>query len=236
MNVNFSKLGDSDNAVGVVDSRYPHRILDAWGLVDKNIVNSYRAADWTVTATGTAPVVASLLPDAKILISSQASTDFSGDNMQILGSRFKLEAGKPLYFGAKLTVSEATQCDLLVGMCGVDTALTAASSTHALAVSAGGAFFSKLDGVTAGYFKTYSTGSEANSAAAFTLDTSAHWYEMYWDGYKLHGYVDGSLIASFGSGVTTEVLTPSICFRKGDTAATVYTCTVHEFIAIAVRG
>lgn len=233
----FSKLGSSDNACGYVDTRYsPVRWLDAWGSVDKCIVDMYRAADWTVTATGTAPVAASLLPDAKILISTQASTDFSGDNMQVLGSRFKFEAGKPLYFGAKLTVSEATQCDLLVGLCGVDTTLTAASSTHALAVGAGGAFFSKIDAVTAGYFKTITTATEANSAAAFTCDTSAHWYEMYWDGYKLTGYYDGVAVGCFASGVTTEVLTPSICFRKGDTAAGVYTCTVHEFITIAVRG
>ena len=236
MNINLSKLGDSDNAMGVVDSRYPRRWLDAWGNVDKAIVNEYRAADWTVTATGTAPVAASLVPDAKILISTQASTDFTGDNMQIIGSRFKLEAGKPLYFGAKLTLSEATQTDLLVGLCGVDTTLTAASSSHTLAVSAGGAFFSKLDGSTSCLFKTFTTATEANSAAAFTMDTSAHWYEMYWDGYKLSGYIDAALVATFGSGVTTEVLTPSIAFRKGDAAATVYTCTVHEMVTIAVRG
>ena len=235
-NINPSAIGESSNAWALVDSRYPRRWYDAWGMVDKEIVNTYRAADWTVTATGTAPVAASLLPDAKILISTQASTDFSGDNMQVLGSRFKLEAGKPVYFGAKLTMSEATQSTLLFGLCGVDTTLTAASSAHAIAVSAGGAFFSKLDGVTAGLFKTYTTGTEVNSAAAFTADTSAHWYEMYWDGYKLYGYYDGTIVATFGSGITTEVLTPSICFRKGDTAAGVYTLTVHEFITIAVRG
>lgn len=235
-NIAFSSLGSSDNAWGIVDSRYPFRWLDAWGNVDKCIPDMYRAADWTVTATGTAPVANSLVPDAKILISSQASTEYSGDNMQILGSKFKLESGKPCYFGAKLTVNEATQTDLLVGLCGVDTTLTNASSSHAIAVGAGGAFFSKLDGVTAGYFKTYTTATEANSVAAFTCDTSAHWYEFYWDGTFLTGYYDGVKIGQFGSGVTTEVLTPSICFRKGDTAAGVYTCTVHEFITIAVRG
>jgi len=232
-NINPSKIGDSENTYAIVDSRYPRRILDAWGMVDKEIVNLYRAADWTVTATGTSPVTASVLPDAKILITTPA-TDFAGDNMQIIGSKFKLEAGKPVYFGAKLTISDATQSDLLVGLCGVDTTLTAASSAHAIAVSAGGAFFSKIDGVTAGYFKTYTTGTEVNSSAAFTASTAARWYEMYWDGYTLYGYVDGVLIASFGSGVTTEVLTPSLCFRAGEAGAK--TCTVHEFVTIAVRG
>lgn len=234
MNINLSKL--SENALAVVDSRYPDRWLDAWGNVDKAIVDTYRAADWTVTATGTAPVAASLLPDAKILISSQASTDYSGDNMQILGSKFKLEAGKPVYFRADLTLSEATQTDLLVGLCGVDTHLMAASTGHALAVEAGGAFFSKLDGATSVFFKTYGTSAETNSAAATTMTTTRRVFEIYWNGASLIGKVDGVEVASFGATIPSVVLTPSICFRKGDTAATVYTCTVHEFITIAVRG
>jgi hypothetical protein len=232
-NINLSKIGSSSNTLAVVDSRYPNRWLDAWGMVDKTIVDTYRADDWTVTATGTAPVAASLLPDAKILITTQ-NVDFTGDNMQILGSKYKLEANRPLYFGAKLTVSDATQTDLLVGLCGVDTTLTAASSTHALAVSAGGAFFSKIDGGTAVLFKTYTTATEKNSAAALTLNTAAHWYEMYWDGAQLHGYIDGALVAKFSTDITTEVLTPSICFRAGE--AGIKTCTIHEFVTIAVRG
>lgn len=232
-NLNPSLIGDSQNAWALADTRYPRRFYDAWGAVDKDIVNTYRVADWTVTATGTSPVAASLLPDAKILITTQ-NVEYAGDNMQILGSRFKFDAGKPVYFGAKLTISSATQCDLLVGLCGVDTTLTNASSSHAVNVGAGGAFFSKIDEVTAGFFKTYTTGTEKNSAAAFTLDTATHWYEMYWDGSKLTGYFDGAAVATFGSDITTEVLTPSICFRAGTTTAV--TCTIHEFITIAVRG
>ena len=234
MNINLSKL--SENALAVVDSRYPDRWLDAFGDVDKAVINNYNAGDWTTTATGTAPVAASLVQDALFTISSQASTDFSGDNMQILGSRFKLEANKPVYFRADVTLSEATQSDFLIGLCGVDTHLMAASSSHAINVEAGGAFFSKLDGSTSVLFKTYGTSAETNSAAASTMDTAKHIYEIYWDGSTLHGKVDGVEVASFGATIPSVVLTPSICFRKGDTAATVYTCTVHKFIPIAVRG
>lgn len=228
-----TKIGESENAYALIDSRYPWRWLDAWGSVDKFVLNYYNTGDWTVTATGTSPVTNSVVPDAKMLITTGGS-EYDGDNMQVLGSKFKLEAGKPLYFGAKLTASEATQKDLIIGLCGVDTTLTNASASHAIAVGAGGAFFSKLDAVTAGYFKTYTTATEKNTAAAFTLDTSAHWYEFSWDGYTLTARVDGSVIASFGSDITTEVLTPSICYRAGSAAAG--TLTVHELIAIAVRG
>lgn len=234
MNINPSKLASSDNAYGIVDSRYPFRWLDAWGDIDKAIVDDvWKADEFTVTATGTSPITASIVPGAVALVTSGGS-DFDGDNIQLVGTRFKFDAGKPLYFGAKLTIDEATQSDLLVGLCGIDTTLTAASSAHALAVSASGAFFSKLDNVTASHFKTYQTATETNTAAALTMDTSAHIYEMYWDGYKLFGYVDGVLVGTFTASLPSVVLTPSINFRTGSAAAK--TCTIHWMRCIQVRS
>lgn len=233
MAITLSKLGNSPNAMGMVDDRVPNRWLDAWGNVDKALVETYRAADWTVTATNTSPVTASLLADAKILITTQ-NIEYAGDNMQLLGTMVKLDAGKPVYFRADLTVSNATQSDLLVGLCGTDTHLIAASGSHILNVEASGVFFSKLDEVTSGFFKTVVVAAETNSAAAFTLDTARHIYEIFWDGAKLIGSVDGVEIGSFTTNIPTAVLTPSICFRAGTTTAV--TCTVHEFKTIAVRG
>jgi hypothetical protein len=230
--IQYQKL--TDNAYGYRDDRYPLRWLDAFGSVQKALIdNTWRAGDWTVTATGTSPITASVVADAVALITT-ANTDFAGDNIQFAGSQFKLEAGKPAYFGARLTISDATQSDMLVGLCGVDTTLTAASSAHALAVSAGGVFFSKIDGVTSGYFKTYAVGTETNSAAAFTLDTDPHTYEFFYDGTgEVQAYVDGVQVAAFSS-VTAEVLTPSLCFRAGEAA--IKTCTVHWVRAIQARA
>jgi len=224
----------TENAVAFRDDRYPYRFVDAFGSVQKALIDqTWRAGDWTVTSTGTSPITASLVADAVAMITT-AATDFAGDNIQFTGSQFKLETGKPAYFGARVSVSDATQSDLLVGLCGVDTALTAASATHAVAVSAGGVFFSKIDGVTAGYFKTYSTGTETNSAAAFTLDTDPHVYEFFWDGVSaVVAFVDGVQVAAFSS-VTSEVLTPSISFRAGEAA--IKTCTVHWVRAIQARS
>jgi len=232
--ISFSKIGNSENALGIVDSRVPNRWLDAFGDVHKAIVDQVWLADqFTVTATGTSPITASALPDAVALITSGGS-DFNGDNIQIVGSRFKLEANKPIYFGAKVTINEATQSDLVVGLAGIDTTLTAASSGHALAVSAGGVLFTKIDNVTAGFFKTFTTGTEKNSAAAFTCDVAAHTYEIFWDGTTVHGLYDGVEIAAFASDLTTEVLTPSLGFRTGSAAAK--TCTIHWMRCIQVRG
>lgn len=213
-----------DNSYGFKDHRYSDRWLDAFGDVQKSLVDSeYRADDFTITATGTSPISQSVVPGAVALITTE-NVEYAGDNIQVLGTRFKLESGKPCYFGAKLTISDATQTDLLVGLCGTDTTLTNASASHAVAVSAGGAFFSKVDGVTAGYFKTVNTATEANSIAAFTADTGARVYEFFFDGVDLAAYVDGVRIGGFHS-FPTEVLTPSICFRAGEAA--IKTCTIH---------
>jgi len=222
----------TDDAYGFKDEKYPDRWLDAFGLATKNLVDKeWRAGDFTVTATGTSPITASVVSGAVALITTE-NVDFAGDNIQALGTQFKLEAGKPCYFGAKLTVSDATQTDLLVGLCGTDTTLTAASSTHAIAVGASGVFFSKLDGVTTGYFKTISTATETNSLQAFTLDTDPHTYEFYFDGVNLTAYVDGVKIGGFID-YPTAFLTPSLAFRAGEAGAK--TCTLHWMRAIKVQ-
>ena len=232
--INYSKIGGSNNVTGYVDSTYPWRVYDAWGDVDKAKVDDvWKADEWTVTATGTSPITASVLPGAVALITSE-NVDFAGDELQLVGTRFKLEAGKPVYFGAKLTINEATQSDLVVGLFGTDITLTAADTTHALAVEASGVGFTKLDAVTAAYFKTITTATEGNSAAALTMDTSVHIYEIVWNGENLKGYVDGELVATFTDDIPTAVLTPSIAFRTGSTAAK--TCTIHWVRAFGVRS
>ena len=217
-----------ENIVGI--GARPH---DAWGDVEKVIMDDYNAAEWTVTATGTSPITPSVLPNARALLTTGAN-EYDGDNMQWVGSRFKLTLGQPFHFHAKLAMSDATQSDLVVGLCGVDTTLTNASASHALAVSAGGIFFSKLDGVTAGFVKTFTTATEKNSAAAFTADTSAHSYDIVSNGTVVNFYYDNTLVASFASDITTEVLTPSIAFRSGSSGAK--TLTIHECRAFQYRS
>ena len=233
-NVNPSMIGDSQNVYAIVDSRYPHRWLDAWGDVEKAKVDSiWRADEFTITATATSPVTASVLPDAVALVTTPA-TDFAGDNIQLVGSRFKFETGKPCYFGAEITISEATQSGLVVGLFGVDTTLMAASGSHALAVSAGGVGFTKIDAVTACYLKSYRTTVEHNSASVLTMDVAAHIYEIYFDGTAVHGYIDGELVATFTENLPNAVMTPSIEFRTG--AAAAETCTIHWMRAFQVRS
>jgi hypothetical protein len=232
--VKFSQVGESRHSTAIVDTRYNYRWLDAWGDVEKSVVdNTWLADEFVVTATGTSPITASVLPSAVALVTSGGS-DFDGDNIQLVGSRFKLTAGQPCYFGAKLTMNEATQSDLVVGLFGVDTTLTAASSTHAFNVAAGGVGFTKLDAVTACNFVSYATTTVTNTAAALTMDVAAHVYEFYYDGAKIHGYVDNVLKGTFSTSLPSVVLTPSINFRTGSAAAK--TLTIHWMRAFQIRS
>ncbi len=234
--IKMRDLMPSGNVFGVVEENVAGigvRPLEAWGDVEKMEMNDYVAAEWTVTATGTSPITPSVLPSALALITTGAN-EYDGDNMQWVGSRFKLTAGQPMYFGAKITLAEATQSDFLLGLCGVDTTLTNASASHAIAVGAGGVFFSKLDAVTAGFVKTITTATEKNSAAAFTMDTSAHTYEIVYTGSVLNFYFDGALVATFATDLTAEVLTPSLCYRAGSAGAK--TATIHWIKAFQYRS
>lgn len=222
-NISLINVPNSQNAQGLFDGRAAYRPLDMWGDVQKFIIDGVKAKDdttaipqdWVVTQTGTSPLTWSVLQGSALLFTT-GGTEYNGINAQVNGSIFQLNSGKPVYFGIKCTLSEATQTDFLVGLCGVDTTLTAASSAHALAVSAGGVFFSKLDGVTQTTMQSWATSTVTNTANVATMDTAAHIYELYWDGTSLFGYLDGTLVATYTSGLPTVVLTPSVAVRAGD--------------------
>lgn len=230
-NIGIQDVEGYSNIKVAFDSRYPHRWYDAWGEVEKFVSREFTADDWTATATNTSTFDKGVLRGIFGLITTE-NIDFAGINAQLNGTKFSIAAGKPLYFGAKLEVDDDDEIDVLVGLCGTDTTLMSASSSHAIAVSAGGIFFSKLDHVTGINFKTYTTGTEVNTAAVGTISkTAAQVYEFYWDGVStLTAWLDGVVVAKFTSGITTEVLTPSICVRAGE--AGVKTCKVHWIRAI----
>ena len=212
---------------------YEYRWVDAVGPQvrkwELDIASSAETADKTITATGTSPITNAVTAGDRMLITTE-NVDFAGDNVQWLGSPFVIASGKPLYWGARLAISDATQTDLLVGLCEVDTTLTAASGTHAVSVTDDGLYFSKIDAVTAIY-ATAELGGTESSTAAGTMDTSKHWYEMNYDGTTLSTYFDGTLVSQIAAAsLPDQPLRPSICFRAGETTAK--TCLVEKFVVI----
>lgn len=179
----------------------------------------------TVVEDGTGDTVTSVsLTAGNALTVTTAANEYDGINLQARGEGFKLTVGMPLYFGAKLAIDDATQSDLLIGLAESKTDLMKTSVAHGvLATGVEGAFFVKVDGGTVLTGQTYEAGSQTNSATCATaMDTSAHIYEIVWDGVsQLNFYFDGAIIGTFTGTLPNGDLTPSLNFRAGSAVARV---------------
>jgi len=178
------------------------------------------ACEYTVTyvdiGAGTTVIAQGTTAGQRALITNAANENDS-TNLQVVGTPFQLAVGHPLYFGAKIAISDATQSDLFVGLGNTDTTLMAA---HALNLSSDGIYFYKVDGGTvavAGALKA-AAASSVNSATAVT--TSSMLYEIYYDGVgTVTYYHDGVEVTSMSAGFPTAVLTPSLFYANGAAAA-----------------
>jgi hypothetical protein len=232
-------------AILYYDAPYRNRIIDAVGPnVTKDIVNCWTTEgevtastntmvynEWVVTDTdgGTGDLLLAPQGDGTLLITT-AANEYDGVSMQKLSASFKLAANSPLYCGARVKISDATQSDLLFGLCSVgDVTLTAASSAHATDV-ASGCYFSKLDGTTAGYFTNEAATSET-SIAAFTATTAWTWLEFFAEGAApVKAYVNGVYVGANTLTPPTAALGLSFSFRAGTTAAV--TCYIDRMYAV----
>lgn len=211
------------------EDAYTQRWLDAFG---ENVVKYFLGVGesfddasgdptgWTNTETGTNTIIAHTTEGGGFKITTGAS-EYNGVNLQRTGSAFKLESGKPLYFGCKCKTENATKGDMLVGLCEVDTTLMATSAAHALSVTDDGVYFYKLSAQTDVTFVNELSGTEGKTAIGGTHDTEYHVYEIYYDGSQIFAYFDDSLVVNVTSGLAAVALTPSINFRAGDDGAEV---------------
>lgn len=234
------------NARVFFDDRYNERWLDAigqdvikyLGTLAQDGDSTNNAANFTVTATsdgaGTSNIAKSTEAGELFEITCAAG-DYDGINAQLEGESFQLDKGMPAYFGIRLQTNDADQCDLAVGLIETDTTIFAVDTTHAIAVTGDGIFFSSLDEATTIYFKTYEDGAETNTATATAVlaDDTYITLEFYWDGSSLMGYANDTLVGTFTADYTDEELTPSIAFLTGEGVAN--TCSVQWMRAIQCR-
>jgi len=187
---------------------------------------------YTVTVTGTSPVTNRTTEDGGLLFTT-GGTEYNGCQIQALGALFKLETNKPLSFYAKGTMSEATNQDLLIGLCEIDTTLMATASAHAVTVTDDGLYFYKLDAVT-DIVAAIEEGGNVTTLAIGTMDTSAHEYEFYWDGSTyVTAYFDGTEIGTLsGANLPAVALTPSVNTRAGSAAARTFNLTDFRVIQV----
>jgi len=227
-----------NNSLVYFDDTFQYRLLDTLGVNDIKYIlpvgspTDDSTADFnqfttTVIENGSGTVVTSnaVAAGSRMLITNP-DDDYDGINLQLKGEAFKFDSSYPFYFGIKLAISDATQSDLLVGLCQTKTDLLKTSSAHGITSSAvEGAFFFKLDASTTASMKTYLSGTETNTANYGTaIDTTVTIFELYYDGTTLVGYIDGNFVGEFSASLPTTDLTPSLNFRNG--ADAVKTCTV----------
>lgn len=139
--------------------------------------------------------------------------DDDGQNMQLTGESFLQAADKPLYFGIKLQIDEATESDFIVGDCITDTDLLGGMTD--------GIYFRKVDGSLNIAFVTEVGSAETESLAVGALaDNTYVTLEFYavsntW----VKAYINGVLVATHTAGITAEELTPSVHFLTGEGVA-----------------
>lgn len=217
------------NALVYYDDRYDNRILDAIGsnVVKWDLPVGVPKDDTTNdpsglvnTEAGTNTILSSTTAGDRLIITT-GGTEYNGVNLQAHGSAFKIEAGLPCYFGARVAMQNGVgKGDYLIGLCEVDTALLATSSAHALAVTDDGIYFHQLQAATAWTFVNELGGTGGAIASGVTTGSATyHDLEFYYDGTTLYVYVDGTEIGSVAAGLADQALTPSINVRAGDDGA-----------------
>lgn len=217
-----------NNALVYYDDRYTNRWLDALGT---NVVkwelpvgipkddSTNDPSGLVNTETGTNSALSSTTAGDRLIVTT-GGTEYNGVNLQAHGSAFKIESGKPLYFGARVSMQNGAKGDYLIGLCEVDTTLLATSGSHALGVTDDGLYFYQLNDETALQFVNELGGVEGETASGVTTgNATKHDLEFYYDGTTLYVYVDGSQVTSIASGLADQALTPSINVRAGDDGA-----------------
>lgn len=154
-----------------------------------------------------------------------------GANVQLKGEAFKMDATTTnTYFGINLQINDATQSDLLVGLCITDTGLLGGMTD--------GVYFECLDGSTDINFVLEKDSTETTSATAVgTLaDATNITLEFFFDGTYVDAWVDGVLQTRLATTnlPNNEYLTPSIHLLTGEAA--VQTLTVNWWRVVQVDG
>lgn len=174
----------------------------------------FTSGEWTSTETeaGAGDTVISILDAAGGILSvANDVNDNDATELQKKGEAFKLAANKPLWFEARLSVSDADQCDLLVGL--------AITDTTAVAGNSDGVNFRLADGSAALSFVTEKNSTETTTAAVHTVaDATMMRLGFFFDGAgTVYAYVNGVLVATHTANICDdEELCITFAHHNGD--------------------
>lgn len=211
---------------------HQNRIIDAWGPgVKKFILGPHvptSAADtiagFTTTLVegggGESTVAQSVAVNGGGLLITTDAFENDGVNLQMVGEAFQPAASTFIYFGCKLQISDATQSDILVGLCITDTDLLGGLTD--------GIYFRKADGSTTMSAVLEQDSTETTGTALTVADATDMYLEIVCNGVTVDFYVDGTMLTQLAQTNVPddELLTPSIHFLTGEAAAK--TCLVKD--------
>lgn len=232
----FESVGAS--SVVLTDGLHSWRWLDAWGPNVVKYFNNFdvpvSGADTPLAATvtlveagggDTTLTVPATQPGALLITADAAEND--GANVQWLTNQWFMFDGRyPTYFGIKFQINDATQTDLLAGVCITDTTLLGGMTD--------GVYVRKEDASTTMYLVVEEDSVESVTAIGTVRDATWHVAEWYFDGTTWHGYFDGAPGGTITGGYPHEDnLAPSIHFLTGETVAN--TCYIDWIKIIQVR-
>lgn len=214
------------------------RWFDAFGpnvvkFLEEFVNTPFEAADtpgaWAVTlvegGNGDTTVALAAGAEGGELLITTDDAENDGANIQAKGEAFKLASNKPLYFGCRFKVSEATQADFLIGLCITDTDLLGGLTD--------GVYFRKVDGSTAMNFVLEKGSTETATAFGTAIAQDVYYIvEFLFDGTNVDWYVNGVLQTrpAITNLPNDEFVTPSIHFLTG--AAAIETMNVDWIRAI----
>lgn len=127
---------------------------------------------------------------------------------------FKLESGKPLYFGADIALLEKTQSDAFIGLATTDTAILASIPDDLIG-------FITHDGDANLDYQVRKDGTgDAVDTGVDLVDATFVTVEFYFDGTSVYVYVADALIATVTANIPDDTeLAVSIAYLNGTAQA-----------------
>lgn len=189
----------------------------------------YAAGDWTVTETDAGATEALADGAGGHLLITNTAADNDVVVMQLVKEAFKLVSGKRAFFECRFKVSDATQTDVIMGLCITDTSPVASAPSD-------GIYFRKDDGDANLDFISHKDSAGTESLAFGTLvDDTFVKLGFYFDGTNVTVYKDGAAV-SRKLAITfcdNEELTVTMALQAGEAVAK--TMTVDYIFAAIER-
>lgn len=182
--------------------------------------HNYVAGDWTLTETDSAATEALTSGHGGLLLLTNTGADNDVTSLQYGTTSFAFAAGRKAWMGWRVTASEATDFELLLGLSATDT-------SPIQSLPSDGVFFYKADDAATWQFQSRASSSALVTQAAIATLTAGTYQvlEMYYDGgSNIVLFVDGKPVASpsaaaFASLFGTSALRVTMACQAGAAAA-----------------